>query len=517
MKHQTVMRLFTLCLACLMMLSAIACGKAQDAQQSDTTTTTASDAAASPTDTATTEATEATTKYIDDLPEDLNYEGKTVTFLYREEIAGEFWTDGLSGDIANDAIYESILEVEDRLGINIETVLRKGHTTNVRTEYMDHIDNQILAGEPAYDWVDQMIGKAPTRMQTGNFLNILNLANIDLSKPWYIPNMEETAAINDRLYFISGDASLGYLKCAFCYYYNKDVGEKYNVENLEDVVRAGKWTIEKVQQLAAQTSADLNNDGKWTTDDQLGFVCHDNNHFRGYTSSMKMSLFTVQADGSQKYTFGGDRDHAAISALSELQNNTAGVYYFDGSSATASKLAEYQQVADKFSGGSVFIITAEMGNVVDCGYHSMEDTYGVLPYPKFDEEQENYYTNSRSTHNAFMMPTTCVDPEMAAAVMEALSATKYQKVFPAYYEVVLKTKYSADTETSEIFDIIHDSMVLEFGLIYDDALGYYPMNIVKKTIANIGSFSSLIKAESRLIEKQYDKMISNIETHCKDN
>ncbi|MBQ7322824.1 MAG: hypothetical protein IJW99_12050 [Clostridia bacterium] len=513
MNQYTIKRALALALAGLMTVTALACGKAAD--EAPDTTTAATTAAPAQTTTAT-EATEATTKYLDDLPEDLSYAGKTVNFLYREEIAGEFWSDNINGDIANDAIYDSIMEVEERFGVDIQATLRKGHTTNVRTEYMDHIDNQILAGEAAYDWVDQMIGKAPTRMQTGNFVNLLTLQNLDLSKPWYIPNMEETAAINNRLYFLSGDSSLGYLKCAFCYYYNKDLGAEYNIEDLDAVVRAGKWTIEKVKQIATQTSADLNNDGKWTTDDQLGFVCHDNNHYRGYTSSMKMSLFTKQADGTQKYTFGGDRDHAAITALSELQNNTAGVYYFDGSSATASKLAAYQDVADKFSGGNIFIITAEMGNVIDCGYHTMEDTYGVLPYPKYDEAQESYYTNSRSTHNAFMMPTTCTDPEMAAAVMEALSATKYQKVFPAYYEVVLKTKYAADSESAEMFDIIHDSMVLEFGLIYDDALGYYPMNIVKKTIANIGSFASLIKAESKIIEKTYEKMITNIETHCTD-
>ena len=219
MHTNTFKRILALALAGLMTVTALACGKSGD--DTPDATTTASTTAATEATTAATEATEATTKYIDDLPEDLTYEGKTVSFLYREEIAGEFWSENINGDIANDAIYDSIMEVEERFGVDIQTTLRKGHTTNVRTEYMDHIDNQILAGEPAYDWVDQMIGKAPTRMQTGNFVNLLNLQNLDLSKPWYIPNMEETAAINNRLYFISGDASLGYLKCAFCYYYNK--------------------------------------------------------------------------------------------------------------------------------------------------------------------------------------------------------------------------------------------------------------------------------------------------------
>lgn len=516
MKQQTLIRMLALLLAGMMCITALACGKSQDDTQdgSDTTSAPAVEQGGDTTTAAVT--TEATTKYADDLPEDLTYEGKTVTFLYREEIASEFWSDTQTADITGDAIYESILAVEERFGVNIEAALRKGHTTNVREDYMNHIDNQILAGETTYDWVDQMIGKAPTRMQTGNFLNLLNLENLDLTKPWYIPNMEETASINGRLYFLAGDISLGYLKCAFCYYYNKDVAKQYNIEDLDEVVRAGKWTIEKVMQVAEQASVDLNSDGKWTTDDQLGFVCHDTNHYRGYASSLRLDIFTPQADGSQKYTFGTDRDHNAITALYNLQNNTAGVYYFNGSNAVASQLADYQNVANKFAAGNIFIITAEMGNVVDCGYHAMEDTYGVLPYPKYDEAQEQYYTNSRSTHNAFMMPTTCADPEMAAAVLEALSAVKYQKVFPAYYEVVLKTKYSADSEVAGMFDIIHDSMILEFGLIYDDALNYYPMSIISKTAKNVASFSSTVKAESRLVTKYYEKMVENIMTHCTD-
>ena len=43
-------------------------------------------------------------KYIDDLPEDLDFGGGTVTFLYREEKADEFYSDASDGDVLNDAL-----------------------------------------------------------------------------------------------------------------------------------------------------------------------------------------------------------------------------------------------------------------------------------------------------------------------------------------------------------------------------------------------------------------------------
>ena len=66
------------------------------------------------------EAVETTADpYLDDLPADLNLNGKAVTFLYREEVSNEFYTDTMNGDIVNDAIYESIRSVEERLNADI--------------------------------------------------------------------------------------------------------------------------------------------------------------------------------------------------------------------------------------------------------------------------------------------------------------------------------------------------------------------------------------------------------------
>ena len=513
MKHTIAIRLLTALLAGMLTISALACGKANVDQGNDSTTPSAEVTATEPEGSTTTEVTEVTTLYPDDLPEDLSYNGEIITFLYREEIAGEFYTEGIAGEIVNDAIYDSILSVEERFGIDIQAVLRKGHTTDVRAEYMDHIENLVMSGEDTYDWVDMMIGNATVRAQTGSYLNLLELKNLDLSKPWYIPDMEETVSVSDRLFFVSGDASLGYLKSAFCIYYNQKLGESYGVEDLNATVKAGKWTVEKVTQLATQTAKDLNGDGLLDLEDQLGFVVHDSNHPRGFVASTGIQLFTKNADGTHTFTFGSDRDHTVCTALSALKTATPGSFFFKGTNANVSQVADYQNISSMFTGDKIFMISAEMDDVVSCGYHAMDSAYGVLPYPKYDEAQESYYTSSRSTHNAFLMPVTCADPEMAAAVLEALSASNYQNVLPSYYEVVLKTKYATDSETSEIFDIIHDSMILDFGYTYDNALSN-PVAVYTGVLNNIDSFASSVKAKAEVINKKYTQMLETIEAKC---
>ena len=514
MKKQWI-RAITLCLSALMLLSTLACGKSGEA--ADTTTAAATTAAATEvTGEATTTAAEvdpADSAVKDDLPADLNYNGATVTFLYREEISNDFWAEGQNGDLVNDAIFTSMASVEERLNVDIQCVLRKGNDNNVRTEYNNHITNQILAGDSTYDWTDALINFGGTLASNGTFLNLLNVEHLNLDQPWYIPNMEEDISIAGRLFFISGDASLGYLKNAFCIYYNRDIAKNLNIEDVEALALDGKWTVEKVAQIAQQAAQDLNGDGKYDLDDQLGFVSRDSNHPRGLIGSTGMQLLSRKEDGSHEYTFGSDRDHSVMSALSDLQNNTPGSYFFSGSS-TQSNLSNYNRISEMFISGKILMVTAEMDHVISCGYHGMEAEYGVLPYPKYEENQEQYRTLSRTTHNCFLMPITCKDPSMAGAVLEALGSSNYNSVTPAYFEVALKTKYSYDTTASKIFDLIHDSMGMDFGYVYSNALGSQPITVYINILGNIGSFASAIKAQQKIIAKQYEKLVETINEKC---
>ena len=85
-----------------------------------------------------------------------------------------------------------------------------------------------------------------------------------------------------------------------------------------------------------------------------------------------------------------------------------------------------------------------------------------------------------------------------------------------YCDVALKTKYSEDAEAAEIFDIIHGSMVLEFGYVYANNMSGVPMNLVLNLMNDVSRFSSAVRAESAMMEKLYNKMIKAIEEKCEE-
>ncbi len=488
-----------LLLICLLLLTAVSCGEQAQEPQNGPENGTA----------AVTEAV-TETQYPDNLPADLDYGGSTVTFLYREEIADEFYVEKEDGDIVHDAVLRSMRSVEERLNVSIDVVLRAGHLVADRQPYMNHITNVVMAGDSTYDWVDLMIGNSPIRAQEGIFLNLLDNEMIDLSQPWYIPDLAETVSVLGQLYFVSGDASLGYLKCAFCMYFNQDLAKSYGVEDLYAAVESGKWTIDKLIEVSRLTGGDLNNDGRYDMEDQLGYVSHDSNHPKGFMYSMNAPVFSRQADGNWVFDFGSEHDYDVSEKLYQLKMNTEGVYFFSGTNAVAENLEEYSRISAKFRSGEIFIISAEMDDVVS-QFRSMESSYGILPYPKYDEAQESYYTASRNTHNAFSLTATCQDPSMAGAVLESLSAFKYQEVFPTYFEVALKTKYAADNQSAKIFDIIHDSMVLDFGYVYGNALSSVTDAMARAIFDKAESLASQIQSNKKKADTAYENYIKTIE------
>ncbi|MBQ8402498.1 MAG: hypothetical protein IJX14_11285, partial [Clostridia bacterium] len=127
-------RTVSLTLVLLMLLGALAgCG-------SDPAETTAS---AEDTETAAAETESETLYEPDDLPADLRYDGETITtFGWSGPATIEFFTEEMNGELVNDAIYQRNLNVEERLGVQLEYVLQPG-AYNDRNTWANTVVNSV--------------------------------------------------------------------------------------------------------------------------------------------------------------------------------------------------------------------------------------------------------------------------------------------------------------------------------------------------------------------------------------
>ena len=101
----------------------------------------------------------------------------------------------------------------------------------------------------------------------------------------------------------------------------------------------------------------------------------------------------------------------------------------------------------------------------------MEDDFAIIPMPKLNETQTEYSATIHNGASAFAIPVTSQNSELAAAALEALCAESYRSVTPAYFDTALKGKYSRDTETAEMLDLLMESINPDMATIFGNKLG----------------------------------------------
>ena len=94
----------------------------------------------------------------------------------------------------------------------------------------------------------------------------------------------------------------------------------------------------------------------------------------------------------------------------------------------------------------------------------METDFGIIPYPKYDENQSSYATRL-CYYMPAVVPITITGERLdrAGVMLEALACEYASNVVPAYYEIALKTKAARDEESQGMLDIIFNNRVIDLG------------------------------------------------------
>ncbi len=134
-------------------------------------------------------------------------------------------------------------------------------------------------------------------------------------------------------------------------------------------------------------------------------------------------------------------------------------------------------------------------------FKAFEHDYGVIPMPKYDENQESYY-NAITTFNCptFCIPKNATDLSMSAVVMQAMACRGETSITPVYYNTILKEQASRDSDSWRMLDIIFENRVFDLCTVYNFG-----------NLAGNGQNSYI----SVLVKNgQRDQLVSTIETYA---
>ena len=394
----------------------------------------------------------------DTVPTDLNFNGDTVTFFTRDdsdEYKHEMDVDKTTNDTLYDAIYYRNTMVEDRLGVTITQI---SQTFDFAGQWNSTLRNAVLTKSGDFDAAAIYASQGSPLAVEGLYYNVLDIPHINLNQPWWNHTIVEELTLFDTLYYLGGDIAITEVMKGICLFYNKNLfNEMYGTQNINlyELVNQGKWTIDYLSELVSNAWIDENSDGVISDGDTIGFASGPNNasmsSMDAWIPAMGIKLTTI-VDGYPELTFYNEHTVAAFEKVKDLHLNNSGILYADDRTQTT------------FVGGKELFTRDHLGN--GAFLRNMQDDYGVVPLPKFDEEQDDYYTTFANTASLIVVLSTCQETEKVGATLELMAAESYKQVTPAYYGICLQGKYSDAPEDAEMYDRILNSFVFNFGYCY---------------------------------------------------
>ena len=420
----------------------------------------------------------------------INTKPDAVTWLLTQITSGEE-----TGDVFNDAVYRRNRIIEDRYGIEMVEIV-----ANDPGDAKNKGQKSAKSGSDDYDLIFAYIGDSMGMAQSGLLLEANSIPYMDLSKPWWDKDVVNDLSICGKLFGVAGDLCFAHYSAVMPMFFNKKMLSDLGLENPYQLVRDGKWTLDKFADMSKDASLDLDGNGKWDQNDQYGFMSLNFLVYPSLILSAGERFVTKDANDVPRFTAGSPRFVDVYEKIVDILN-AGDNRFFD---ADAAGNHRYQ---DTMFPGNQALFWHELMNWSKI-LRDMESDFGILPTPKYDEAQTTYYSR---VFNATMMaiPVTVTDIDRTGIILEALCAESYKSVKPVYYDTMLKTKTARDEESGEMLDIIFANRIYDMAYLYWEGSTYSPYTAMarsgKKEVA------SYVEKNSSKAEAAIQKTITAIE------
>ena len=427
----------------------------------------------------------------------------TEKFEFGDE---QFVPSELNSEPVNDAVYErnSIIEELYNCKLTVEY-------TDPYDPFVDRVTNDCLSGTISYDVLASGIATNGLASIAGNgFLyDLISLegSNLQLDQEWWDQYAIEQLSIDNRLYFVSGDILLTDDERTCMLFFNKDLVADNLLEDPYQLVRDGKWTLDKLHEMAIAVAKE---GGDGTMDvvsgnDTWGLIgaCYD---------SYKLIL------GCGATMVNKDENDLPVIAVTDQYNIDAFNKVFDlmTDKTRVAYLEQYYAWNDgdggdlfygQFYEGRALFYASLIGSLNSAKMQDSSVQYGVLPMPKYNEEQENYCCPvDPYAFTCIAIPRDPgIDIDKVTFLLEAMGYYNSTEVIPLYYETTLKSKRLLDEESEEMLDIIFSDRIVDLANVFswDECIQYYN----RLVFGNNNGVVSYMESRREIMQSEMDATI----------
>ena len=394
-----------------------------------------------------------------DLPDD-TYDNKEFWILqwYRGEGHPhnyfEYYVEEEIGEVLNDTIYARNKAIEDRYDVVI------------KADGVENPAETVRMMTASFDFKYHVLADIPRRLLSystnGEYLELNGIPYLDTSMPWWNENSQKAFSMNGRLYVMSGDYVLYEKQRVFVVIYNRDMAEQFHLPDLYVTAEKGEWTVEQMLRYVKAVTEDLNSDNRMNyDDDRFGFMSGSYTYISSLLFGMGNRFSEKDGEDIPYMVAKSERMYDSIEKL-------GGVIFSNDTlwgEVVTNNWVKAHSPAFVFNSGNVLFYHEIL---YDARKMDTDVEYGILPQPKYDEQQDGYYTTVQyGNSGAIAIPKSNTDLEFTGIILEALAAESRYTTYPTFVETVLKVKDTPDEQAKKMLDIIFDGIVYDVADAFD--------------------------------------------------
>ena len=488
---KNIIRIFSLILALLMLATCfVACGKKGDGPAA----TTGNAGPSAPLD----------SDYVSKLPAEKDWGGEEYLVIGQSTGGNAAWYNfeiaraEQSTDVVGKAVYDRNLAIKEKYNLVIAEELQ--------THAYSHMTSYYGSNEHKYDLVMYQLEGIFGHAQSGYLKDISSLDYIDFDHPTWNKSTNEQLTLGTSVFATNSKFNLQNKAQLSCIFYNRnmsiDAGDGY----LEDLVSNNQWTLDKYTELVKKYAEDTSGNGTLGDFEDTFGTCGDVWNFLTYAQGAGYRASSV-VNGEVQLAGAGE---AVLNILREV-----GDFYWDAQSCFRTEVRTgftYSDSINMFKDNRALFACLQVLDK-DNQLSDVSFEMGVLPTPKLNSSQENFYSTVNFRYSSLCaVPYTVMDTSFAGFGLEALAeySAAPGSTYEAYIETKCKVQGSSDQRMYDMYDIIFSNPVYDMAIIADfgGLRGIMTSKVPKEGNAN--SYATLYDANSEAAMTKINELMEDI-------